>query len=425
MSLLYNKRNYVTFLFILLFTALLYSGCGNNKQPQSQGKVNADEKLISECENENEWRNVSGTTEINNQIFKSGSGSLKMITPPLKYKAAEIAKDVSLDLTNKSISVWFRTDPVQIPQEIQLTLYSGEKVSMNRISVSKKFGEIWWHKIFNKSDAKYINGFTDKDYANITKIAISFKTWDDQSKIAYLDKIQISDTLSNSGIITFRFDDGRETDYTVAKRYMDKYGFKGSSFIITSSVGNKSKLNEKQIQEMYESGWDIGSHTKSHNKLSEIPTDQLTDELAGSQKYLIEKGWTKSAKYFAAPNSDLSKDAYQMILKYYDMTGVGMNRCLEHTLGIDGGIGSEAFPPASFAEIGATDIPAKDVMKEALKKIHENQEWKVYYFHEITDPSAFQAFVDAVAESGVEVLTFSQVYEKLRAANCTEALAKE
>jgi peptidoglycan/xylan/chitin deacetylase (PgdA/CDA1 family) len=419
-----TKKPIILFIVILL-AFLLVSSC-NNAQPQSQEKVDADKKLISDCEVANEWKSVSGTTEISNQIFKSGNGSMKMITPPLKYKAAEISKDVSLNLTKKSISVWFRTDSTQIPQEIQLTLYSGDKkASMNRISISKKFGEIWWHKTFNKSDAKYINGFTDQDYANITKLAISFKTWDDQSKIAYLDKVEISDTLPNSGIVTFRFDDGRLTDYTVAKKYMDKYGFKGSSFIITSSVGNEGKLNEKQIQEMYDSGWDIGSHTKSHNKLSEISVNQLTDEIAGSQKYLVDKGWTKSAKLFAAPNSDLSKDAYQLVLKYYDMTGVGMSRCLEHTLGIDGGIGSEAFPPASFAEIGATDIPSEDVMKEALRKIHQNQEWKVYYFHEITDISAFQTFVDAVAASGVEVLTYSQVYEKLQAANCTESLLKE
>lgn len=70
--------------------------------------------------------------------------------------------------------------------------------------------------------------------------------------------------------IVFTFDDGTITDYTTVYPMMKARGLRGTSYIITSKVGNSGAMSWQQIIEMYEDGWDIQCHTHTHPRLTEL-----------------------------------------------------------------------------------------------------------------------------------------------------------
>jgi peptidoglycan/xylan/chitin deacetylase (PgdA/CDA1 family) len=40
----------------------------------------------------------------------------------------------------------------------------------------------------------------------------------------------------------------------------------------------------RQLEQLSETGWEIGSHSRTHRRLSQLDTDELEDELAGSRE---------------------------------------------------------------------------------------------------------------------------------------------
>jgi peptidoglycan/xylan/chitin deacetylase (PgdA/CDA1 family) len=81
--------------------------------------------------------------------------------------------------------------------------------------------------------------------------------------------------VAAGGIVCFTYDDSYGSQYTIAKRDLDKYGWPGTAYTIVSSVqagdaGNATYLTTAQLQQMRRwSGWEIGLHAMTaanHNR---------------------------------------------------------------------------------------------------------------------------------------------------------------
>ena len=88
--------------------------------------------------------------------------------------------------------------------------------------------------------------------------------------------------------VMITFDDGFETDLTIALPIMQKYGFKSTHFIVTDYIGTKGYMNWEQVQVLKERGMSIHSHTKSHRLLDWLDEAEAKEELSLS-KSIIEK----------------------------------------------------------------------------------------------------------------------------------------
>lgn len=64
------------------------------------------------------------------------------------------------------------------------------------------------------------------------------------------------------------FDDGTITQYNQAYKEMRRYGYKGVIGTITDKVGTRGYMNEKQLLELRNNGWEIASHSKTHTSNS-------------------------------------------------------------------------------------------------------------------------------------------------------------
>lgn len=100
--------------------------------------------------------------------------------------------------------------------------------------------------------------------------------------------------------VIITFDDGYQDNYQNALPIMEKYGMRGTVFIITDSVGKPNYLSWDEIRVMQQRNTEIGSHTLTHVKLKELSYADQLKEMAGSKK-ILEKQLGKPAEFLAYP----------------------------------------------------------------------------------------------------------------------------
>ena len=99
------------------------------------------------------------------------------------------------------------------------------------------------------------------------------------------------------------FDDGYSSQYG-AYTYMASKGIRGTIYVITDLIGHRGSLTYltlEQLHEIYNAGWDIGSHTDSHPDMTNLTEQQSEEHIEKAYDYLILYGFTRSAHHFAYP----------------------------------------------------------------------------------------------------------------------------
>jgi peptidoglycan/xylan/chitin deacetylase (PgdA/CDA1 family) len=74
--------------------------------------------------------------------------------------------------------------------------------------------------------------------------------------------------------IILTFDDGSESVYSTALPIMQKYNFTGTIYLVNNYVGAANFLNVEEVRELYEAGWEVGSHSITHTDLTLPSVDQ-------------------------------------------------------------------------------------------------------------------------------------------------------
>ncbi len=93
--------------------------------------------------------------------------------------------------------------------------------------------------------------------------------------------------------IIITFDDSWGSQYTNAFPVMKQYGFTGVLYTVVGYINKSSGLDTDpnylttdQIKEMAAAGWEVGSHTETHQQLTIMTQDQLHFEIIQSRKDL-------------------------------------------------------------------------------------------------------------------------------------------
>ncbi len=104
------------------------------------------------------------------------------------------------------------------------------------------------------------------------------------------------------------FDDGFEDNFLYAFPEMRRYGFTGCFFVPSGFIRSGQEKHPKedrpmtwaQMKEMLAAGQEIGGHSVTHRKLTQINISELPDETAGCKKDL-EGGLGCSVDFFCYP----------------------------------------------------------------------------------------------------------------------------
>ncbi|RKY68126.1 MAG: hypothetical protein DRP97_06690 [Candidatus Latescibacterota bacterium] len=101
--------------------------------------------------------------------------------------------------------------------------------------------------------------------------------------------------------IALGFEDAYASVYEYAWPIMERYGFRGTLFVVAGYVGIENQwdanfggrrfrhLNWKELKALSAAGWEIGSHTWSHRDLTALTTDEWTRELRDSKRVLEDR----------------------------------------------------------------------------------------------------------------------------------------
>jgi len=181
-----------------------------------------------------------------------------------------------------------------------------------------------------------VNNENDGDNA----IHISKKKFEEQMTWLYENKYQIitvSEMLQyfqrktvplKSVVLTF--DDGYQSLLTNATPILESFNFSATLFLLTGAVGKKSyaefnteyssfpgsdhPLNWSELKTMEGSGWDIQSHSHSHQIHNIIPDRALELEMRSSKEQ-IEYNLKKIVSFYSYPCGSYDTRCLQMLKK--------------------------------------------------------------------------------------------------------------
>jgi peptidoglycan/xylan/chitin deacetylase (PgdA/CDA1 family) len=224
--------------------------------------------------------------------------------------------------------------------------------------------------------------------------------------------------ISPEAKVSFTFDDGLASTVDRAAPILAKYGFVGTSYVITDCVGSGGTCRAKEdaaymdwqdikrLQDEY--GWGIGSHTTDHPSLTSLSKEEQTTRLKQSRETLAEHGF--DATDFASPYGDYNRDTLAISAKFYEshrgFWDIGMNKWPYN----------DRLLSVQQLQSGVTVPKVKQLVDAAIK----NKQWLVFVLHDIkdtpsSDPDDFEyasSDFDQVAayikQQGVPVTTIGQ-----------------
>lgn len=129
--------------------------------------------------------------------------------------------------------------------------------------------------------------------------------------------------------VALSFDDGYKNNYSVVLPLLQKYGAKGSFFVINREMGDELHMNEQEIKALIGAGMELGSHTYSHNPLAKIEEKYLVWELDTSRYWLKKKFDGYIVRTLAYPNGSYNSTVVAAAKKY------GFYRALTGHVGVN------------------------------------------------------------------------------------------
>lgn len=141
-----------------------------------------------------------------------------------------------------------------------------------------------------------------------------------------LEELQAMDAWPEKAVV-LTFDDGHESNFTLALPILQQYGFKAHFFITTGWTGTSHFLTADQIKALHEAGMGIGSHGVTHRFLSDLDGSCIEQELCDSKRTL-EKITGEEIQSFSAPGGRFCKrteqSARQIGYRYFVTSEVGL-----------------------------------------------------------------------------------------------------
>src|SRR5690625_757515 len=125
---------------------------------------------------------------------------------------------------------------------------------------------------------------------------------------------------SESPLAVVSFDDQNLSDYDKAFPFLRARGIKGTSYIITSRVGDPGKMDWHHLHELKDAGWGIECHTDTHPNLNNATDQEIRQEMEAVNQKFIQNGLAKP-RHIALPyGAGYNNERVQNVLSEYRKT---------------------------------------------------------------------------------------------------------
>lgn len=100
---------------------------------------------------------------------------------------------------------------------------------------------------------------------------------------------QLASGQFEDGSVVLTFDDGCDTDATVALPHLLEAGFPATFFVNPVNVGQSGRLGWPEVEQLAAAGMRIGSHGLDHTLLDGLPPGEVERQLEVSRRLLEER----------------------------------------------------------------------------------------------------------------------------------------
>jgi peptidoglycan/xylan/chitin deacetylase (PgdA/CDA1 family) len=128
--------------------------------------------------------------------------------------------------------------------------------------------------------------------------------------------------------VVITFDDGYRDIYQNALPVMQRYGYVGTLYIIVDQIGVGGYLNARQIAELLEQGWELGSHSQTHANLRKSAAS-LEKEVTGSRQ-VLEALFDTPVLSFSFPYGSATQAIIQVVKESGYQSAVGIGGSITH-----------------------------------------------------------------------------------------------
>lgn len=265
----------------------------------------------------------------------------------------------------------------------------------------------WNYLQLNKSQLKNNN----KDDFNNTIIKIRFAVTPITGKTCPITFGAIYKNKKTIPKVLLTFDDGYATVLSNAYPYMEARGIKGTCYVISDTVQGSgiNYMRKSGLDTLYDAGWDIANHTKTHADLTTLSAEEQLLEITTCRDYLLNCGYTRSVNHLSYP------------VGKYNSTTIAQ--------ATSAGVLTARTTVFSFQSMPCEDLLAISIagsaisMKLTCQYIYEaikNGQTVFIMLHNIgssgtnlTSVADFQYLVDFLYQLNVDFLTVSEWYESL------------
>jgi peptidoglycan/xylan/chitin deacetylase (PgdA/CDA1 family) len=181
-------------------------------------------------------------------------------------------------------------------------------------------------------------------------------------------------TFSNT-VVSLTFDDGDADNYSVRSSLAEN-NLRATFYVVSGFTNSNGYMTDDQLRDLYNDGNEIGGHTLSHIKLTEVRGEDLKREVCQDRDNLVSYGFEVAS--FAYPFGHYDDEAQKMV-----------KDCgYQNARGVSGG--PEVFPPADEYGIRAMPYVVSDTRFSKLTRYVTDVEkggggWVIFVFHHVCD----------------------------------------
>jgi peptidoglycan/xylan/chitin deacetylase (PgdA/CDA1 family) len=131
--------------------------------------------------------------------------------------------------------------------------------------------------------------------------------------------------------VIISFDDGWVTQYENALPFLSQYHFPATFFVVTDYIGHRGFFSWAQLQTLLADGMKIGSHSRSHPRLTKIADPALLWDQIYNSKVVLESQLEVPVAEFAYPYGLYNTSATEMVKAAGYRLGRGCCSGVAHT----------------------------------------------------------------------------------------------
>ncbi len=176
-------------------------------------------------------------------------------------------------------------------------------------------------------------------------------------------------------VVSLTFDDGDADNYSV-RPVLAENDLRATFYVVSGFTNSNGYMTDVQLRDLYNDGNEIGGHTLSHIKLTDVRGEELKREVCQDRANLVAYGFGVTS--FAYPFGHYDEEARRVVMDcgYANARGVSD--------------GPESLPPVDGYGLRAMPYIVSDTrfpkMTRYVTEVENNGGgWVIFVFHHVCD----------------------------------------